>query len=777
MSFRRLIVASALITASIALPSFGSIQYKIDGERLAPLSGPLGIGAKVRLERIPIDGDLETLELERFEVFAPDADIKVLGANDEILARLPIPAIRTYRGSILGLPDSSVFLAVGPARIDGVVFRGGHRFGIASRTRAHQQPMRDIEGIDVFIQESDVLDDMPADGKGFFCDADQTALPRIPNRVVTEGLIPKAEGTLSTASARWVINLAVETDYELYVNVGSNSGNVITFITNLIGAMSTIYNRELTTEVSVASLTINSSVSDPFTVVPGASGDWNGSTVTYTSTHALLELGDRWHNTPPSTSPRSATALVSGKDVNGGIAWVDWLGKADFFFDPVELCSGAPCYPDPYRNHYGGRYSFNGGIFPGNPPLVPNPDANAPTYTAPPSNYWPLLQLSHETGHNVFSGHTHCRTLSGSDQVTYGRTFVDNCFNGEGPLGCYDGTNTLPAEKGTIMSYCHFTFGAANTRYIFGKAGEASYVMPAELKSAIQNATPSLSAITAPATLAAGASGTASVANVSGLTYLWTITNGVINSGQGTSSVNFTATSNPANVKVKATNTASTQGPQGQRDCSITDNKDVAVTGSTYSPPAGVLATAASTTSVSITWSLPAGTAPVQYDVYRTSDGVNYGTMINSVLHPATTYTDNTAVPGTAYLYTVRSAGASGISESADSNRDLATTVIFTDDPLVASTTLIKAAHITELRTAVNAVRTLAGLGSGSYTDPTLTAGATPTKAVHINDLRAALDAARSSLSLAALSYAETVTASTTTITTGHITELRGGVK
>ena len=68
-------------------------------------------------------------------------------------------------------------------------------------------------------------------------------------------------------------------------------------------------------------------------------------------------------------------------------------------------------------------------------------------------------------------------------------------------------------------------------------------------------------------------------------------------------------------------------------------------------------------------------------------------------------------------------------------------------------------------------------VGAGIYTDPTLTASVTPVKAAHINDLRAALDAARSALTLSAQIYGETVTASTTTIKTSHVTELRNGVK
>jgi hypothetical protein len=63
----------------------------------------------------------------------------------------------------------------------------------------------------------------------------------------------------------------------------------------------------------------------------------------------------------------------------------------------------------------------------------------------------------------------------------------------------------------------------------------------------------------------------------------------------------------------------------------------------------------------------------------------------------------------------------------------------FTDDPLVAGVTLIKAIHITELRTRVNAVRAAKGLGAFSFTDSTLTIGTTVVRAVHVIELRTAL--------------------------------------
>ncbi len=191
----------------------------------------------------------------------------------------------------------------------------------------------------------------------------------------------------------------------------------------------------------------------------------------------------------------------------------------------------------------------------------------------------------------------------------------------------------------------------------------------------------------------------------------------------------------------------------------------------TVTPPTNVVATATSTSNVNVSWTASAGA--VTYNIYRSPDALTYS-LAGSTTGPTVTFNDAGRSANTAYLYKVRAVNGG---ESGDSNIDLATTTIFTDDPLVAGTTLVKSAHISELRTAVNAVRALAGIGAGSYTDPTLTVGVTLVKAAHINDLRAALDAARSALALSALSYGETVTGGTTPVKATHVSELRNGVK
>jgi hypothetical protein len=162
--------------------------------------------------------------------------------------------------------------------------------------------------------------------------------------------------------------------------------------------------------------------------------------------------------------------------------------------------------------------------------------------------------------------------------------------------------------------------------------------------------------------------------------------------------------------------------------------------------PTGVTATATSTTSVSITWISVAGAT--SYQVFRRIPGGAF-TLIGT---PVTnSFTDMTASANTAYLYRVRAVNSGG--SSADSAYDLATTVIFTDDPLVAMTTVVKAVHLADLRTAVDAVRAQASLGPGAYTDAAM-AGVV-VKAIHIEELRSQLDAATGPLGLTTGGYTD----------------------
>jgi hypothetical protein len=118
-----------------------------------------------------------------------------------------------------------------------------------------------------------------------------------------------------------------------------------------------------------------------------------------------------------------------------------------------------------------------------------------------------------------------------------------------------------------------------------------------------------------------------------------------------------------------------------------------------------------------------------------------------------------------------------GSGSSADSAPDLASTFTFTDDPLVAGTTRVKVVHLTELRTAVNALLSTAGLPSATFTDPSPGAGSSIRK-VHIEELRSSILAARSALGLSMLLFADpTLTTQSTPIRALHLQQLRAALK
>jgi hypothetical protein len=102
----------------------------------------------------------------------------------------------------------------------------------------------------------------------------------------------------------------------------------------------------------------------------------------------------------------------------------------------------------------------------------------------------------------------------------------------------------------------------------------------------------------------------------------------------------------------------------------------------------------------------------------------------------------------------------------------------FTDDPLIAGTTVIKAIHITELRTHTNALRAAKGLAPVQWADSTLTSSASTVKAAHISEIRAALLQVYLSTGLAPPLFTDPVLgAGSMPIKAVHITELRAAIR
>ena len=189
-----------------------------------------------------------------------------------------------------------------------------------------------------------------------------------------------------------------------------------------------------------------------------------------------------------------------------------------------------------------------------------------------------------------------------------------------------------------------------------------------------------------------------------------------------------------------------------------------------FGAPSGLTAIAIGTSQVEVTWNPVADAS--HYEVAR-----NSGSGFTTVATPAgTAYADTNVTPNASYVYRVRAVNASSLA-SAYSAPDVATTIVFPDDPLTAGVTVVKGTHIMTLRTAANAMRVAAGLGTTMFTEPSLAAGFM-IKRVHIEELRSAMDAARNAIGLASIGYTDpSLVSGSTIVKASHVQELRTACK
>jgi uncharacterized repeat protein (TIGR03803 family) len=206
-------------------------------------------------------------------------------------------------------------------------------------------------------------------------------------------------------------------------------------------------------------------------------------------------------------------------------------------------------------------------------------------------------------------------------------------------------------------------------------------------------------------------------------------------------------------------------------NCGSTATKSFTLTvNPVFDVPQHFKATASGSSQVNLTWDAVSGVSPV-YQIWRTTS-VNTG-FAQYASTSMTNYSDAGVSANTTYMYEIKA--VDGGNQTNFTPVDVATTVAFTDDPLVAQTKA-KSVHITQLRTAVNAMRAAAGLPATTFTDSA--AAGTAIKALHITQLRTALSEARNTLGLSALTFTDpTLTQASTKLKMVHIQELRDGVK
>ena len=252
-----------------------------------------------------------------------------------------------------------------------------------------------------------------------------------------------------------------------------------------------------------------------------------------------------------------------------------------------------------------------------------------------------------------------------------------------------------------------------------------------------------------------------------------------------TGTIHFTSTDGAATLPLDYTFTGGDAGvhtftggftlrTSGSQVVYAKDNATPTITGSAGvvvgpQTPSGLVATGTAS-QIAVSWNPVTGAT--QYQLLRASALSGYTVVTTTA---STSYPDAAVTAGNAYVYKVRALDSAS-RPSPYSTPDAAIVKTFTNDPLVAQSTVVKAIHVTELRDAVNALRAVAALGSTTFTNPTLTGQ--KIKKIHIDELRTALNTARTTLGISAVSFTDpTIAANGTRVKAAHVQELRSAVK
>jgi len=199
-------------------------------------------------------------------------------------------------------------------------------------------------------------------------------------------------------------------DYQMYLDKGSNSQNVVNYVTSVFNQVNILYNNEQLS-LQLASEMLVYTSADPY------------RQYSTSQTAEILYLFGSTIKNDIRGGGNLAQLLSTRTPVMGAIAWVNVLCQ------PYEPGSQS------------GRYAFN---------ELENSFNNVPIYS------WTVEVMAHETGHNFGSNHTQACVWPSLPGGNIGA--IDSCVAAE-QGSCF--SQTRPNPNGTIMSYCHIPVGGA----------------------------------------------------------------------------------------------------------------------------------------------------------------------------------------------------------------------------------------------------------------------------------------------------------------------------
>jgi hypothetical protein len=304
-----------------------------------------------------------------------------------------------YKGIIKGDNNSIAAISIFEDKVMGVISNAAGNYNLGEIKNESSSFNEDY----ILYNDADLLV-----ANNFNCDVDDYDSKFIRDIKEASQNINRDNGANSDA-ATLPVKIYFEADYQMYLDNNSNIQTVGNYITSVFNVVTTLYSNE-NIPVQIKKIAAWTST-DPYVNLSP-------------SYPILLEFGGR---TQDDFEGNLAHLLSTRNEGLGGIAWIRVL-----------------CMPFSQQDS-AGRFAFS------------NIDM---TYSPYPTYSWTVMVITHETGHNLGSMHTHaCVWPTGG----YYLGAIDSCTTAEG--NCF--SFTQPNYNGTIMSYCHLN-GAISLTQGFG---------------------------------------------------------------------------------------------------------------------------------------------------------------------------------------------------------------------------------------------------------------------------------------------------------------------
>lgn len=279
---------------------------------LAGIASDVPLEGKLTIYGLQLDGSRaeDALQLTRFNVWHPDSQVVVHGADDQI-TYLPQPDYAYFRGNLARFPQAKVYMKVDDrGNISGGIAHDG-RYWLLGKDQGRDAALAFRE-----VTEAD-LTNTP-----YQCGADD--LEAVPNDANKAPGMPMEPLPKALAGGSYYAVIAAETDYEFY-NRFAGAEEARDYIADLIAYTSVVYEAEFNTRLLVGEVSLWSTSADPWTA---------------TNTSGRLGEFRTYWNTNKGDVSRAIAHFFSGAGLGGGIAYVGVVCNSSYGYGVSGGLSG-----------------------------------------------------------------------------------------------------------------------------------------------------------------------------------------------------------------------------------------------------------------------------------------------------------------------------------------------------------------------------------------------------------------------------------------------------